>query len=291
MLFLTLIRSLAARLLIAALFVLFASGRTAPRHALQEVDTKEVINKMLSAIKNIRTLKYNLKCSERINGKMVQTESQVKLQVSPRKVYLYLKGPEVLWVEGQNSGNALVNPNAFPYVNLNLDPYGSLMRKDQHHTIHEMGFAYLGDVLESVVVKVGDKFDKYFSYTGEDKFLNRSCHKVLITNHDFTYVTYRVKKGENLVTIARRLKVSEYMILEKNKLADYYAVKEGQQILVPNGYAKMVMLSIDKQTNLPIAIKTFDDKGLFESYEYHNLQVNVKIADQEFSKDFKDYKF
>lgn len=285
------IRPVASRLLMAVLLVLFASGRTAPGPSPEEANTQQIITKMLDAIRSIRTLKYNLKCSERINGKMLQTESQVKLQVSPRKVYLYLKGPEVLWIEGQNNGNALVNPNSFPYVNLNLDPNGSLMRKDQHHTIHEMGFAYLGDVLESVVTKVGDKFDKYFSYSGEDKFLNRPCHKILITNHDFTYVSYKVKKGENLITIARKLKVSEYMILEKNKLTDYYAVKEGQQILVPNGYAKMVMLTIDKQTYLPIAIKTFDDKGLFESYEYHNLQLNVKIADQEFSKDFKDYKF
>jgi outer membrane lipoprotein-sorting protein len=285
------IRPVASRLFLLGLFVLFFSGRTAPGPAAEDVDTRQLVQKMISSIKDIRTLRYNLKCSERINGKMVQTESQVKLQAKPRKVYLYLKGPEVLWIEGQNNGQALVNPNSFPYVNLNLDPYGSIMRKDQHHTIHEMGFAYLGDILETVVTKVGDDFNKYFDYSGEDKFQNRPCHKVLINNHDFTYVNYTVKKGENLVTIARKLKVSEYMILEKNKLSDYHSVKEGQEILVPNSYAKLVMLSIDKQNNLPVSIKTFDDKGLFESYEYHNLQVNVKIPDEEFSKSFKDYKF
>lgn len=277
------------RALCLSLFLVFTSGKPAPTS--EGATAQQVIDQMLESIDDIKTLRYNLKISERINGKMINMESFVKLQTSPRKLYLYLKGPEVLWVEGQNNGNALVNPNAFPYMNLNLDPYGSLMRKDQHHTIHEMGFSYLKDVLGAMVVKAGDKFDKYFSYTGEDKFNNRPCQKIFISYPEFTYAPYTVKKGENLVTIARRLKVSEYMILEKNKLSDYYGVKEGQVIQVPNAYAKTVLLYVDKQLNLPVSIKIFDDKGLFESYDYYNLIVNSKIADEEFTKDFKDYKF
>ena len=39
------------------------------------------------------------------------------------------------------------------------------------------------------------------------------------------------------------------------------------------------------------AIKILDDKGLFEQYDYHFLQVNPKIEDAEFTKTYKDYKF
>lgn len=247
---------------------------------------------MLAAIDNVKTLRYQLKVAERVNGKMLNTESVVKLQVSPRRLYLYLKGPEVLWLEGQNNGNALVNPGTFPYVNLNLSPTGSLMRKDQHHTIHEMGFTYLRDVLGSMVEKVGDKFDQYFNYTGEDKWNGRPCHKILINFSDFSFSTYTVKKGEDIVSIARKLKVSEFMILERNKhVSDYSSVREGDKIIVPNAYAKLVTLWIDKQHHLPVNIKIFDDKGLFESYEYFNLIVNPKIADEEFTKNYKDYNF
>ena len=270
--------------------VLLAAGRPAGSDA-DDMTTRKVIDKMLSAISDIKTLRYNLKVSERINGKMKNMESFVKLQMSPRKVYLYLKGPEVLWIEGQNAGNALVNPGSFPYVNLNLDPYGSLMRKDQHHTIHELGFSYMKEVLGAMVTKSGDKFDKYFSYTGEDKFNNKPCYKIYISYPEFAFGSYTVKKGENLVTIARRQKVSEYMILEKNKLSEYNEVKEGQVIQVPNVYAKTVLLLVDKQSNLPVSIKIFDDKGLFESYEYYSLLINPKIPDEEFTKDYKDYKF
>jgi len=48
---------------------------------------------------------------------------------------------------------------------------------------------------------------------------------------------------------------------------------------------------IDKFYFLPISMKIEDDKGLFEEYNYMFLQVNPKIEDAEFTKDYKDYKF
>jgi outer membrane lipoprotein-sorting protein len=83
------------------------------------------------------------------------------------------------------------------------------------------------------------------------------------------------------------------MILEVNpKLNDYFHIlKKGQVLKVPNAYAKHVTLYIDQLYFLPISIKILDDKGLFEQYDYHFLQVNPKIDDAEFTKTYKDYKF
>ncbi|MBL7885050.1 MAG: DUF1571 domain-containing protein, partial [Bacteroidia bacterium] len=189
----------------------------------EKVDSnRELIDKIFTAVENVKTLRYSLQCNERIKGRMQHTESKVKLQVSPRKLYLYIKGIEVLWIQGQNNGNALVNPNSFPYINLNLDPFGSLMRADQHHTIHEMGYQYLYDILKDGYAKAGDNLNKYFSVLGDEKHNGRDCYKLMITFPDFAWIPYTVKKGENLNTIARKLKVSEYMVLENNpKLSGY----------------------------------------------------------------------
>ena len=256
------------------------------------VTAKSIITDMLGAMDNIRTLRYTLKCTERINGKIRSSESFAKLQRSPRKLYLYLKGPELLWVDGQNSGKALVNPNAFPFINLSLDPYGSILRKDQHHTIHEVGFDYLGGVIQAAIKKVGDKFDKFFVYTGSEKVNDKDCYKVIINNPDFTFVPYVVKKNETIISIARALKVSECEIMENNPaVKDLFSIREGDRLKVPTDYAKLTVLYIDKQNFLPIKNTVMDDKGLFEAYEYHNLQVNVKIPDEEFLKSYKDYHF
>ena len=42
---------------------------------------------------------------------------------------------EVLFIKGHET--ALVNPNGFPWFNLKLNPVGSRMTKNQHHTIIE----------------------------------------------------------------------------------------------------------------------------------------------------------
>lgn len=254
--------------------------------------SKELLNDLLESIANVKTLRYNLQCNERIKGKMQHTESQVKLQVSPRKLYLSLKGPELLWVQGENDGDALVNPGAFPYINLNLDPNGSLMRKDQHHTIHEMGLQYLSNILKDGIRRAGDKLDKYFVIVGEEKYNGRACYKLSIAFPDFAWVPYTIKAGEDLTAVARRLHVSEYMVMENNPVITWYNdVKPGQIIKVPDAYAKLTLLLIDKELLLPVNNKIFDDKGLFETYEYYNLQVNTPIAPEEFTKDFKGYNF
>jgi hypothetical protein len=254
---------------------------------------KEILQNTISSVEKLQTLKFHLKCNERINGKLVSTESQVKLNRSPRKIYIYLKGPELLWVEGKNNSNSLVNPHGFPYMNLSLDPMGSLMREKQHHTIHEMGFEYFASVIKNSIQVIGDKFDSYFKCTGSITWDGRDCYFITAEYPDFKYVDYTVQKGENLITIARKLKVSDYMILEINsgKVKNYHDVKAGQVIKVPNVYGSKMILYIDKEYFIPCVIKVYDEKGLFESYEYHDLQVNPKIADEEFTKEYREYGF
>jgi outer membrane lipoprotein-sorting protein len=258
----------------------------------KSTSAKDVLNNLIESISKVKTLRYNLQCNERIKGKMQHTESSVKLQVSPRKLYISVRGPELIWIEGANNGNALVNPGSFPYINLNLDPNGSLMRKDQHHTINEMGLQYLAEILKDGIKRAGDDFDKHFVLLGEEKYDGRMCYKVSISFSDFSWNSYTVKAGENMTTIARKLHVSEYLILENNTKYSWYSdVKPGDVIQVPDAYAKYTLLLIDKELLLPVNNKIFDDKGLFETYEYYNLKVNTPILPEEFTKDYKDYHF
>ncbi len=254
--------------------------------------SRELLTDVLASVGKIKTLRYTLQCNERINGKMQHTESKVKLQVSPRKLYLSINGPEILWIQGANGGDALVNPDAFPYVDLNLDPYGSLMRKDQHHTIHEMGMEYTAEILKDGIRRAGDKLDKYFVITGEEKYNGNDCYKLSIAFPDFAWHPYTIKQAENITTICRKLHVSEYMVLEKNPESTGYSdVKPGQIIQVPDAYSKLTLLLIDKELLLPVSQKVFDDKGLFETYEYSDLLVNPTIAPEEFTKEYTGYHF
>lgn len=258
-----------------------------------EHDCKEIVLKSLKSIKEVRGLKYHLKITERGKKGFNFYESAVKFSRNPRLIYLYIKGIEVLWIQGQNDGKALVKPNSFPYFNLNLDPMGNLMRQDQHHTLNEMGYDYFANIIQNTVDKLDDKFDEVFSVAGEERINNRPCYKIIIDNKDFKFIDYTIGEGESITSIARKFQIAEYMILEKNpKFKDYFDIlKKGQVIKIPNWYARTVVMYIDQLYFLPISMKVNDDKGLFEEYNYYFLQVNPKFEEGEFTKTYKDYGF
>ena len=258
-------------------------------------DKKELTEKMLASIRSLKSLKFRLWKQERMKGKMEIGEQEVKMMVKPFKAYLYNYlpnvGAEVLFLEGQNDNKALVNPNSFPWTNLNLDPFGDILRKGQHHTLFELGFEYTGGLLADVYKKFGTKLNEYCTIEGSIHYANRDCWKVLLENKDYKLVDYTVLPGENLIKIAKKLWVSEYGLMEMNNLRNYDAVKPGQKIKVPTSYDKKVVLYIDKINHLPIYQQLFDDKGLFAEYKYSNLLVNPKLTDEEFTKGYKGYKF
>lgn len=258
-----------------------------------DIDCRELVLKTLQHIKEVKSLKYHLKVIERGKKGLNYYESSVKFHRNPRKIYLYIKGIEVLWVQGRNNGKALVKPNSFPFFNLLLDPMGDLMRQDQHHTLHEMGFDYFASIIQHTVDKLGPRFDQYFEYEGEHRMNNRPCYKVVINNRDFGYEEYKVGKGESITSIARKFFIPEYLIVENNrKFDDYFDILEpGTLIRIPTWYAKRVSVYIDQLYYVPISVKVEDDKGLFEEYNYHFLQVNPRFEETEFNKDFKGYGF
>ena len=74
-------------------------------------------------------------------------------------------------------------------------------------------------------------------------------------------------------------------------MSNYHDVKANQKIKVPNVYGKKMIIYIDKELFIPRIIKVYDEKGLFESYEYHDLQLNPKITEEEFTREYKGYGF
>jgi len=278
------------RLILALLVVLSAQSITA-----QTLDKNELFSKMMANIDGIKTLTFRLDKSERINGKMIPGSQDVKLQASPFKTYLKIhapnKGAEVLYVEGWNGNQSKVNPNAFPFMTLNLDPEGSILRKDQHHSVRQLGFTYTGKVLNHVYKTYKEKMDDYVTVHGDVTYDGRKCWNVTLTNKEYALNNYTVKAGETVIDIARKTHTNEYELLEINNLNGYDKVKAGQVIKVPNSYCKKIEMYIDQQNYLPVYQKMYDAKGLIAVYEYKGLKINPSIKPEEFTPEFSGYKF
>ena len=279
--------------ILTALVALFAFSTFA------QVNNRKLAEDMLAKMAMVKTLKYRMYKKERLNGKYRESDMQIKYQKSPFACYMYMYSPdpgvEVLYKEGVNSGKAFVNPNKklVSFIDFDFDPMGKTLRKDEHHTLFENGFEYMRGILKAVmrVADEEDKYDEYCVVEGEVNFKGRQCHKVVLQYPKFAWKDYTVQSGEDLVKIARTLNLSEYMILEKNKLSNFSSVKAGQTIKVPNMYAKKVILYIDKINLMPIYQEVHDDQGLFEEYQYINLIVNPVLDADDFSKTNPEYKF
>ncbi|MBC7447533.1 MAG: DUF1571 domain-containing protein [Hymenobacteraceae bacterium] len=265
-----------------------------------EASPADLMRRMLAAVGQVQTATYRLIKSERIAGNSSRDEGTVKLQNKPLKVYIKNVRPnpgrEVLYVTGANGGKALVNPASFPYVNISLDPRGARIRQHQHHTLDDVGFRRVADVMaRQMREQANDLLRLLHLDPAPVSFDDRPCWSVKMEDPRFRFVSYTIRSGgESLDQLGQRLGVSEFMIGEK--LADFdgdyeQVLPAGQVIQVPTTYARRTTVLIDKLSLLPVSIAIYDDKGLFEQYEYHDLKPNVAFRDNEFTPDFKGYGF
>lgn len=254
----------------------------------------KLITDMLDSAKKVTSLRYNMKSIERIESGYAAASTTVKLQCHPRKSYFVntLNKLEVLYNEGELGGKALVKPHVFPYFTMSLDPRGNLMRKNQHFTILDIGFDFAARTIAIALSKEKDQIAKHLTYAGKVEKNKMNCHLLVYENVDFSYRDYIVQHKETVSSIAGKLTVNDYMLRCKNKLYDDYGyLKEGSTIKIPTFYCKKAVFYVDEKTMLPISVSIYDEVGLFETYDFFNLEINKPIPATEFKRDFKGYGF
>ena len=253
-----------------------------------------IFKKSTAIIKSADNMTYSNYACERINGNMTKGNlAHTKVHNKPYKVYLKQEkenGAEILYNSEKSTKTALVNPGSFPYINLNLDPNGNIMHKGEHHSILQANLNYTYDIINYSLKNKGD--EKKMSYINTVLINKVKYHKIKLDNYDYKIVKYTVKQNEDLITIAKKLHINSYSIIELNSdIEGLNDVKAKQIIKVPNYYAKYTVLYINTKTYLPYKVLVYDYAGLFESYEFRNLKINVKFKPNEFSKDFPGYGF
>lgn len=267
-----------------------------------ETPTKEeftvIYNKMLEAVKNAKYTKFRMVKNERYEGKIVKSNQICAVQNNPRKIYMnILEGPnsgtEILYVQGENDGDAYASAGKW-VPTVSIDPYGSLARTKQRHTMFELGFEYTKEIIKhSYNAFINETITaENYQYGGIIKFDNRDVYSITLDNTNYKIYDYKVLAGEDIVKIARKLHLDEYGLLEMNpEVDDYDDVKEGQIIKVPSSFAKKVTMYIDTKTFMPVYQKISDLKGMIGEYEYHDVQINPVLKQGELTKDFDGYGF
>jgi outer membrane lipoprotein-sorting protein len=251
---------------------------------------------MMDAMRNTKTCSFVISLKERIGGAYKESQYLVRMQAKPLKVYAYSINPdagaEALYVEGKENGKALINPNKFPFVNLTLSLNNMLMRKHHHYTMLQSGFIYTHAILEKYIQREGSAFYKLWRQQPDTVIGNKKYHVLEMDHPGYGYTSYTVKQGETVTSIAEKILVNDHMILDLNKsISDYYDVKAGQTIRVPNSFARRLRFFVDPVTKLPLIQEMYDDKGLYNRVVFSSLVQNPEFGEQEFSRDNPKYGF
>ncbi len=268
--------------------------------AVQAQSPYEVLNKMLNAMENVKSSTFTLDMNERYGDTYKKSKCDIRILNQPHSIYMKQHYPndgiELLWVAGKNSGKTLINPNGFPYFNVSLSPYNARMRRDNHHTMLIAGFGPPAAILRHSIEKIlknnpDDDPNNYLTLETEASRQGFDCYRITLDQPNFIYENYTLTKDEYLRDIADRNKVSEHAIMEVNNIKHYNKIKAGTSIRIPNFYAKKTIFYINKTTMLPIFQQVYDDKGLYEEYEYINVVINPNFYDKEFTEDCEAYGF
>ncbi|MBK9452191.1 MAG: DUF1571 domain-containing protein [Bacteroidetes bacterium] len=233
------------------------------------------------------TLQCRVKRYERVNGKMESGDIRVKVNTRPHKVYVYNinpnEGTELLWGRRLQRRKSLHPPQSISLGQHQPEPRWrtNAGRSAPSHT--STGFAAVQRVLRHLLGKCKD-LDERAKYVGKENWYGKPHDVIKITHPDYKFVNYTVAAGEDLLKIDAKLGVPSYKY-------DYFDVTAGQVIKVPTAYSKEMVLVIDPTTHLPVVQLFYDDKGLFEKYEYSEIKVNPRFSTLEFSEDNEAYGF
>lgn len=257
-------------------------------------EPRDLLDKMIQNVKQIKTLKYHAIMNERINGKMVLKDSYFKINVSPVKIYVSQSfigiKLDALYVDGWNNNKLLVATVGFPWIKLSLDPTGNRVRDNHHHTIFEAGYNYFANVIEQIITNKNNEITML--YLGEVTLYGKTGYKIKISVKNYKIIPYMVKKDETLPEIAKKNLINDYKILELNpSIKSFNNDVAGQTIQIPNMYASSITLTLNKDTYLPIQIEIYDEKGIYAIYGYKDVIVNPTFEPDEFTPAYKNYHF
>ncbi|PIQ20739.1 MAG: hypothetical protein COW65_13320 [Cytophagales bacterium CG18_big_fil_WC_8_21_14_2_50_42_9] len=92
----------------------------------ETISSKEIIDKMFSSIRQLRTLKFIMRDWERRENRNREGEQHIKVNTNPFWVYAYIakpsKGVEALYRQGENNNKhrmiSSINPKTKNYIQL-----------------------------------------------------------------------------------------------------------------------------------------------------------------------------
>jgi len=247
-------------------------------------EAQSILGRMHDTLEQVAEHSYRLQLKERKMDKSYH-EGQMLIRVKNEPLQIWAeilgpdKGPLVEYNAKEDLTAATIIPKkCLPAIKIKGDIHGDLLRRG-HYAINETSLMYFDEIIsrtEGYFHQKG-KYESSVRYLGRIALQGRTCHKIEIIDREYHIKNYRVLKGENLIDISKKLLIPAFKIRELNPgIESYYEVGEGESIKVPSSYGKRCVIYIGSQQYLPRRLEVFDDKGVFEQYSFHDIEIRDK---------------
>ena len=236
---------------------------------------------LILAIGDVKSLVFTITNHERIDNEMLSGTQRVSITSEPFQCHISMinpgKGQELVYAGNTYEQQVVYEPNGFPYIQLELDPFGSLMRNKNHHTIFFLGFKKMTDIMQFHMSQ------SPYSLKAEKINSNGKTYtKISIEFIDFNYKKIKVLKEESITSLSERMALCDYMVAELNDLDLDDGLKKDSYLKVPSAYAKKFEILVDPDSGLPHKMVALDEKGVYEQYEFMDLVINKAIPTNRF---------
>lgn len=224
-----------------------------------------LLEKGCASFREVSDYTATLHKQERIGGTLGELQTvKVKLRHEPFSVYMkwqtYDKGREIIYVEGQNDGNMLVQPGGWKgrlTGTLSLDPKGSMAMSESRHPITQAGLVRLAEKLLTYnYINLKRPTGWRCELHSDQKVQGRDCY-LFIMNFD---------SPEHNETYRKSVQ---------------YVDKELSLPIVVQNYTWGVDTDLE----------TIDEQTLLESYTWTDIRVDQRLANADFDHTNASYSF
>lgn len=262
------------------IYIIILSVLQVRAQAVDPVNPHSIIQASIKQSRAVSSAAYTLENTERIDGKWLSGTQEIRYRNQPLQVCMNFvrpgPGTMVTYDEIVDPERLVYDPAGFPFMKIDLDPLGSMARNSNHHTIYETGFDHFAELIATM-------YNQHEVMSLMDNW-NSSAYRLQLIAPDQTN-EYMVKADESTRSLAKRLGVSEYRIVELNeKVKGYGELKEGSMLLLPISYAHELIVEIDKQTLLPTTLTLNDELGMLASYSIRDIELDVEVVTHEMGK-------
>ncbi len=224
-----------------------------------------LLEKGLASFRSVSDYTATLHKQERIGGTLGEVQHViVKMRHQPFSVYMkwktFDKGRELIYVEGQNDGNLLVQPGGWKgrlTGTLSLDPHGRMAMSESRHPITEIGLA-----------RLAEKLLKY-SYINIKRPNGWRCEM---------HASQKVQGRDCYLFV---MKYNSPQVNETYRKSLQYIDKE---LSLP---VRVVNYGWGQETDP----ETIDEQTLIESYTWSDIRIDQRLASGDFDETNANYRF